>query len=155
MHQEEQKQTKQEKNMRAYISRGIGVKSKKWVYGYYVRHETRQICPVDDVLSDDEVMHLIVSDSFADWNMPREIQFTPVFFATIGRATGRQDANNRDIFEGDIIKHFNKASITSVVVYDGGTYQLCFKDGLCVDLKDVDSKHIEVIGDVHERGHFD
>lgn len=38
-------------------------------------HEARQVCPLgNDRLRPGDCMHLIVSDGFADWNMPRDVR---------------------------------------------------------------------------------
>lgn len=43
--------------------------------GWYAFHEARQTCPLgNDRLRPGDCMHLIVSDGFADWNMPRDVR---------------------------------------------------------------------------------
>ena len=43
--------------------------------GWYAFHEARQTCPLGrDRLRPGDCMHLIVSDGFADWNMPRDVR---------------------------------------------------------------------------------
>lgn len=43
--------------------------------GWYAFHEARQACPLGrDRLRPEDCMHLIVSDGFADWNMPRDVR---------------------------------------------------------------------------------
>ena len=43
--------------------------------GWYAFHEARQACPLgNDRLRPGDCMHLIVSDGFADWNMPRDVR---------------------------------------------------------------------------------
>lgn len=42
--------------------------------GWYAYHEKRQICPIgEDSLEAHEVAHIVIHDSFADWNMPRTL----------------------------------------------------------------------------------
>lgn len=53
------------------------------VEGYYIRYETRQVCPLGDELKDDEVIHLIARNSFADWNMSKTLEFCKVFPDTV------------------------------------------------------------------------
>lgn len=46
-----------------------------WAYGSYFKHIKRQICPIDnDSLKEEDIEHLMIRDSFADWNMPKEIE---------------------------------------------------------------------------------
>lgn len=43
--------------------------------GWYAFHEARQACPLGrDRLRPGDCQHLIVSDGFADWNMPRDVR---------------------------------------------------------------------------------
>lgn len=43
--------------------------------GWYAFHEARQTCPLgNDRLRPGDCQHLIVSDGFADWNMPRDVR---------------------------------------------------------------------------------
>ena len=53
--------------------RVLDERGKEVLRGWYVYHETRQPCVFDDELKDDEIVHYVVHDSFADWNMPREL----------------------------------------------------------------------------------
>lgn len=43
--------------------------------GWYAFHEERQVCPLrNDRLQPGDCQHLIVSDGFADCNMPRDVR---------------------------------------------------------------------------------
>lgn len=48
------------------------------VEGWYAFHEKRQPCPMNDELAPDDCLHLIVSDSFADWNMPVDLRIVAI-----------------------------------------------------------------------------
>ena len=65
--------------MREILFRAKQIDTDKWVEGYYIKYETRQRCPIgDDKLADDEILHLIAQDGFADWNMPRQLTFIKI-----------------------------------------------------------------------------
>lgn len=46
--------------------------------GWYMRHENRQPCVLDDELREEDVDHLVMRDEYADWNMPRNVAVTRV-----------------------------------------------------------------------------
>lgn len=46
---------------------------KEIMQGWYVFHESR-MCAIGDSLRESDVQHVVVVDSFADWNMPRSMQ---------------------------------------------------------------------------------
>lgn len=42
--------------------------------GWYVGHVNRQLCPIGDSLHVRDVEHVVVRSSFADWNMPSNLE---------------------------------------------------------------------------------
>lgn len=77
------------------------IDSKKWIEGFYVEHRKKTLY-ADDELSDDDIEHLIMCDSFSDWGMPRKLNAYKIDPATLCRCTGLKDENNKLIWERDI-----------------------------------------------------
>lgn len=46
--------------------------------GWYVRHECRQVCPIEDRLKPADVAHLVAVSEGADWNMPCNLSLLEV-----------------------------------------------------------------------------
>lgn len=146
--------------MDIHLSRGKCLDSGKWVQGYYCKHETRQICPMGDNLEDEEIKHLIIRDTFADWNMPKSLEGIEVDPETVGRYTGRKDKHGNKIFLGDIIKDCENYTRT-IVWEDNGfkalyishrTYQgEAYTENVYGALRKTEDKRwgVEVVGDIY------
>lgn len=67
-----------------YLFRGKKVDNGEGVYGGFHKWEKRQVCPVADSLKEDDVSYMITINSFADWNMPRNMQAVEVIPETVG-----------------------------------------------------------------------
>lgn len=144
--------------MREHLFRGKRKKDDKWAVGGFHKWETRQPCPFNDELSLDEVKYLIIGNTNADWNMPREICATEVDPETVGQYIGSVDKNKVRIFEGDILKakvrcgRYYKNKI-GCVVYDGLALQFVLKiqseNGY--DYKPIPfANYCEVIGNIYD-----
>lgn len=80
------------------------------------------------------------------------VEFTPVDPKTVGQFTGLYDAEEKEIYEGDIVRHTigKKNSLGNfvddyhdiVAVYDGGSFNVSYLS-LCLD-------YVEIIGNVYD-----
>jgi uncharacterized phage protein (TIGR01671 family) len=147
--------------MREILFRAKQIDTDKWVEGYYIKFETRQCCPIgDDKLADDEIVHLIAQDGFADWNMPRQLTFIKIKKETVGQFTGLTDKNGVKIFEGDLFEWTSKDTDGSLMRQvdvvrwaDGGCW-VCGKEDECLIHYlqfNPSYENLELIGNIHDK----
>ena len=111
--------------MREILFRAKRADNGRWIEGYYMYHLNRMPSPVGDGIKPEDEEHIILYDNFADWNMPREITYAPVYKTTVGQYIGMRDRTGKRIFEDDVVKiavtHFEgygTRCVTGAMKYD-------------------------------------
>ena len=102
----------------------------------------------------------VVSRNVMTWYIVNEIRGgsingSPIDPSTVGRSTGVQDINGREIFEGDIVRYRvtderytkNPRYVTTVVEWDGYYAQWGLKGFLKSDFL---SHRLEVLGNIYD-----
>lgn len=126
--------------MRENLFRAKRLGNNRWVEGCYVSHQKRVLCPIGDELKKEDVEHFMFFDSFADWNMPRELMYTKIKPETLGQYTGKIDTDGKRIFEGDILK----------IMFYGKNLKVVWWDWLCgFGLNDKDENALLFMNEVH------
>lgn len=140
--------------MKEVLCRAKMIDSNVWVYGYYIKYETRQPSPIGDKLSEDEILHLIANSSFADWNMPRHLTFHKIKPETVGQSTGKEDINRKLVFDGDRLKHegFWPMRVLGIrVVPDDDVQRANCIPSKCKGIDEFDFSEWEVFGNIHDK----
>jgi len=118
-----------------FLVRGKTAKG-NWFYGAYHKHLPYTPASLTDGKDEEKIekdyKHIIIQDSFSDWNMPRGIVCIEVVPETVGMCTGKKDKHNCLIFENDRlritlpIKNIEKPIIfEGIVKYMESSFRLC------------------------------
>ena len=108
--------------MREILFRGKRLDNGDWVEGYLYEHEPPLVGIVSEKDEPEASKWFIARTGFADWNMPRPVEFVEVDSSTVGQYTGLKDKKGKRIFDGDILSIWNESH--DVVVFEDGAFDL-------------------------------
>ena len=108
--------------MREIIFRGKRLDNGEWAEGYLYEHEPELVGIVSENDVPEPSKWFIARTGFADWNMPRPVEFIEIDPSTVGQYTGLKDMNDKRIFEGDILSL--RTGRPHVVRFEDGSFIL-------------------------------
>ena len=129
--------------MREILFRGKRTDNGEWVEGYLYEHEPPLVCIVPENYVPEPSKWFIVRTAFADWNLPRQVEFVEVNPYSVGQYTGLKDKNGKRIFEGDILEF--RAGRSHIVRFEDGCFIFT---GTAIPVRYADK--FEVIGNIHD-----
>ena len=142
--------------MREILFRGKRFDNGEWVDGYLYEHEPALVGIVSENDVPEPSKWFIARTGFADWNMPRPVEFVEVDPSTVGQYTGLKDKHGKRIWEGDVLRsryddlYPDDESIEVVKWFRGGWH---IQQGeYPPDAMDGDGvmPYSEVIGNIHD-----
>lgn len=146
--------------MRDILFRGKRIDNGEWVDGYLYEHEPALVGIAYENYVPEPSKWFIARTGFADWNMPRPVEFVEIDTSTVGQYTGLNDKNGKRIWEGDIVRYAERrlggeyVSVVHPVTFDEGGFcahhyflNNWLRNGLGGNTKLED---IEVIGNIHD-----
>lgn len=142
--------------MRYRIHRAKRTDNGQWVKGFYVERQYTTYCFTSDYLTHpDNTKGYILFDQMMDWGLPNQHYDVEVFIDTVGQNSGKLDKNNRELFEGDIVK-VNSMFVPCdnnifVVEWCSDWSGFVLRNSFTVyGFDTVDSDDVEVIGNIHD-----
>ena len=136
--------------MREILFRGKRLKNGEWAEGYLYEHEPALvgIAYENDVPEPSE--WFIARTGFADWNMPRPVEFVEIDPSTVGQYTGLNDKNGERIFEGDILLVDGEDGYFKLEFDEDTARFIMLGDSILVDFDNFWSYEVEIIGNIHD-----
>lgn len=88
--------------MNTILFRGKRVANGEWAEGFYYEHEPPLQCFAPK--EKEKPKSYILKTGFADWNMPRQVDFIEVLPETVGQFTRKESKDKQKLFDGDIFE---------------------------------------------------
>lgn len=137
--------------MREILFRGKGKDSNKWYEGYYMALSETTYCFTEDYAANpDNTKHYIVFDRMTDWGLPNQHWKVNIDPETLGQYTGLKDRNYMRIFEGDIVRLFQRYDKNLLVEYRNSGFTCTDLNHIHAEISFYTPDLIEVIGNIHD-----
>ena len=138
--------------MREILFRGKRLDNGEWVDGYLYEHEPALV----GIASENDVPEpskwFIARTGFADWNMPRPVEFVEIDPSTVGQYTGMKDKNGKKVFEGDIVRKTNEGRHPEIFIANIRTCFYTIEEVYYSPFEHfTESCEYEIIGNTHDK----